>query len=173
MSSIRLLALSGKAATSAGSGRRSGGPPGLIRSPGVGLANGLAWLSVMLSVLSSQGLHVVGEYHEGGMAGRHDDRDVGQPLVPFVQHLRVLLHEEAEAEREKRAVIIKAEGDKIAAENLALAAKRLAEEPGAMHLRTLQKVNDLSSDQSNTTIWMLPVEIMDAMKAMGNFMGKK
>lgn len=93
--------------------------------------------------------------------------------VVIPEDLKRTISKEAEAEREKRAVIIKAEGDKIAAENLALAAKKLATEPGAMHLRTLQTVNDLSSDQSNTTIWMLPVEIMEAMKGFGAAMGKK
>ncbi len=92
-------------------------------------------------------------------------------IIP--ENLKRTISKEAEAEREKRAVIIKAEGDKIAATNLALAAKKLAEQPGAMHLRTLQTVNDLSSDQSNTTIWMLPVEIMEAMKGFGQAMGKK
>lgn len=92
-------------------------------------------------------------------------------IIP--EDLKRTISKEAEAEREKRAVIIKAEGDKIAADNLALAAKKLATQHGAMHLRTLQTINDLSSDQSNTTIWMLPVEMMDAMKGMGQMMGKK
>lgn len=81
---------------------------------------------------------------------------------------------EAEAERERRAVIIKAEGEVIAAENMAKAAKMLSEAPGALHLRTLQSVNDLSSDQSNTTIWMLPVEVLRAVEEVKDFMaGKK
>jgi hypothetical protein len=40
----------------------------------------------------------------------------------------------------------------------------LAKAPGALHLRTLQSINDISSDQSNTTIWMLPIEMFDAIK---------
>ena len=92
-------------------------------------------------------------------------------IIP--EDLKRTISKEAEAEREKRAVIIKAEGDKIAAVNLALAAKKLAEQPGAMHLRTLQTVNDLSSDQSNTTIWMLPVEIMEAMRGFAGSIQKK
>jgi hypothetical protein len=47
------------------------------------------------------------------------------------------------------------------------AAEMLAKAPGALHLRTLQSINDLSSDESNTTIWMIPVEILDAVKAFG------
>lgn len=93
--------------------------------------------------------------------------------IVIPEDLKRTISKEAEAEREKRAVIIKAEGDKIAAVNLAAAAKTLATEPGAMHLRTLQTINDLSSDQSNTTIWMMPIEVMDAIKGYSTMIGKK
>ena len=86
--------------------------------------------------------------------------------------LKRTISKEAEAEREKRAVIIKAQGDKEAAHNLAEAAKTLNTMPGAMHLRTLQAINDLSSDQSNTTIWMLPVEILEAVKGISEKLNK-
>lgn len=86
--------------------------------------------------------------------------------------LKRTISKAAEAEREKRAVIIKAEGDKIAAENIAKAAKILSSVPGALHLRTLQSINDLSSDQSNTTIWMVPVEVLEALKGIGEKMKK-
>jgi hypothetical protein len=69
---------------------------------------------------------------------------------------------EAEAEREKRAVIIKADGDRQAAQNLALAAKKLNSVPGGMHLRTLQALNDISSDQSNTIVFATPIEVLEA-----------
>ena len=80
--------------------------------------------------------------------------------------LKRTISKEAEAEREKRAVIINSEGDKIAAVNLAEAARILGTAPGAMHLRTLQSINDISSDQSNTTIWMVPVDMLEAMKSI-------
>ena len=83
-------------------------------------------------------------------------------LLP--EDMKRTMAKEAEAEREKRAVIIKAEGEVISAENLAKAAKVLSESHGALHLRTLQSVNDLSSDQSNTTIWMLPIESLHALE---------
>jgi len=67
---------------------------------------------------------------------------------------------QAEAEREKRAVIITSEGELAAAGNMAAAAKILAEAPGALHLRTLQSINDLSSDQSNTVVFGIPLEIL-------------
>lgn len=83
-------------------------------------------------------------------------------IIP--EDLKRTISKEAEAEREKRAVIINAEGDMIAADNLALAARKLNEVPGALHLRTLQTINDLSSDQSNTTVWMIPMEVLKALE---------
>lgn len=91
-------------------------------------------------------------------------------IIP--EKLKRTISKEAEAEREKRAVIIKAQGDKEAADNLAKAAQTLSSTPGAMHLRTLQSVNDLSSDQSNTTIWMIPTEVLKAMEGFGNMTKK-
>ncbi len=73
---------------------------------------------------------------------------------------------QAEAERERRAVIINAEGEVLAAENMAKAAQLLAATPGALHLRTLQTVNDVSSDQSNTVVFALPVEVLRALEGL-------
>lgn len=91
-------------------------------------------------------------------------------IIP--EGLKRTISKEAEAEREKRAVIIKADGDRIAAENLSLAAKKLASTPGALHLRTLQAINDLSSDQSNTTVWMVPIDALEAIKGFSEAFGK-
>jgi regulator of protease activity HflC (stomatin/prohibitin superfamily) len=71
---------------------------------------------------------------------------------------------QAEAEREKRAVIIKAEGEVASAENMRKAADILNATTGALHLRTLQSLNDLSSDQSNTVIFAVPLEILRAFE---------
>ncbi len=82
----------------------------------------------------------------------------------------------AEAERERKAVIIKSEGEVQASENLHKAAKMLSDAPGALHLRTLSTLNDLSSDQSNTTVWMIPIEVLravEAVKDLANNMSKK
>lgn len=73
---------------------------------------------------------------------------------------------EAEAERERRAVIIQSEGEKIAAGNLAHAAGLLAQSPGALHLRTLHSINDISSDQSNTVIFAIPLEVLRAIEGL-------
>ncbi len=87
--------------------------------------------------------------------------------IELPEQLKRTIGKEAEAEREKRAVIIKAEGEVAAANNMAKAAKVLTGSPGALHLRTLQTLNDLSSDQSNTVVFGVPLEILRA------FEGKK
>ena len=68
----------------------------------------------------------------------------------------------AEAEREKAAVITKASGELEASKNLSLAAQNLSNSPGALHLRTLSTINDVSSDQSNTIIFAIPIEVLNA-----------
>ena len=73
----------------------------------------------------------------------------------------------AEAEREKNAVITKAEGEVEAAKNLAEAANLMGNTPGALHLRTLATINDLSSDQSNTVVFALPIEVLRALEGIG------
>ena len=70
---------------------------------------------------------------------------------------------QAEAERERRAVIINSEGEVVAAQNLAKAAEILNTSKGALHLRTLNSINDISSDQSNTVVFTVPLEILQAM----------
>lgn len=80
---------------------------------------------------------------------------------------------QAEAEREKRAVIINSEGEVAAAANISKAAEMLAASKGALHLRTLQAMNDLSSDQSNTIVFMTPIEILKAFEGFSNQMQKK
>lgn len=71
---------------------------------------------------------------------------------------------QAEAERERRAVIIQSEGEVVAAANMAKAAGILSTSPGALHLRTLQSINDVSSDQSNTIIFAVPLEVLRAFE---------
>ena len=72
----------------------------------------------------------------------------------------------AEAEREKMAVITKSVGEIEASKNLAKAAETMATTPGALHLRTLATLNDLSSDQSNTIIFAIPIEVLEAFKSV-------
>ena len=75
--------------------------------------------------------------------------------------LKRIMSRQAAAEREKRAVIIKSEGDRDAAKNLAAAAKTMATSKGAMQLRTLQTLDGLGPTASNTVVLALPVEVME------------
>lgn len=85
--------------------------------------------------------------------------------VALPEEMKRVIAKVAEAEREKAAVITKAAGEVEASENLAIAAKKMNETPGALHLRTLATLNDLSSDQSNTIIFAVPIEVLSAFQA--------
>lgn len=85
--------------------------------------------------------------------------------ISLPEEMKRVLAKAAEAEREKAAVITKAAGEVEAAKNLAQAATTMASTPGALHLRTLSTINDISSDQSNTIIFCVPVEVLDAFKS--------
>ncbi|MEA3514265.1 MAG: SPFH domain-containing protein [Nanoarchaeota archaeon] len=81
--------------------------------------------------------------------------------------MKRVMGKEAEAERERRAVIIKSKGEVTASTNLAQAAETLAKTSGALHLRTLHSINDISSDKSNTVIFAMPLEILRAFEKFG------
>lgn len=80
--------------------------------------------------------------------------------VSLPEEMKRVIARVAEAEREKLAVITKAKGEVEASENLAIAAKNLSANPVSVHLRTLETINDLSSDQSNTIVFALPLDIL-------------
>ncbi|MDD4628598.1 MAG: slipin family protein [Candidatus Peribacteraceae bacterium] len=86
--------------------------------------------------------------------------------IVLPDNLKRTIAKVAEAERERQAVIISSEGELAASQNVAKAAETLSGSPGALHLRTLQSINDLSSDESNTTVWMVPVEALRALEAL-------
>lgn len=84
--------------------------------------------------------------------------------VDVPEDLKKMMSRQASAEREKRATITKAEGDKLAAVNLAEAARIMHESPGAMQLRTLQSVDGLGPTASNTVVLAVPIEIMELVR---------
>ena len=84
--------------------------------------------------------------------------------VSLPDEMQRVIAKVAEAEREKLAVITKAEGELQASQNLAKAAEVMSSTPGALHLRTLATINDVSSDQSNTIIFAIPIEVLEAFK---------
>ncbi len=84
--------------------------------------------------------------------------------VSLPEEMKRVIAKVAEAEREKMAVITKAAGEVEASENLAKAARTMSESAGALHLRTLATINDISSDQSNTVIFAVPIEVLRAFE---------
>ena len=88
--------------------------------------------------------------------------------ISLPEEMKRVIAKVAEAEREKQAVITKANGEVEAANNLAQAATIMSQAPGALHLRTLSTLNDLSSDQSNTVIFAVPVEGLEALRGIAN-----
>ena len=94
-------------------------------------------------------------------------KDVALPM-----EMKRVIARVAEAEREKQAVITKSVGEVEAANNLAEAAKVMSASDGALHLRTLSTINDISSDQSNTIIFALPLEVLRAFEGNKVDLGK-
>lgn len=84
--------------------------------------------------------------------------------IDMPEELKKMMSRQASAEREKRATITKAEGDRDAAINLASAAKMMAESPGAMQLRTLQSIDGLGPTASNTVVLAVPIEVMESFR---------
>ena len=80
--------------------------------------------------------------------------------------LKRIMSRQAAAERDKRAVVIKSEGDRDAAKNLAAAANVMAKSRGAMQLRTLQTLDGLGPTASNTVVMALPVEVMEMFQKL-------
>jgi regulator of protease activity HflC (stomatin/prohibitin superfamily) len=86
--------------------------------------------------------------------------------IDMPEELKKMMSRQASAEREKRATITKAEGDREASDNLAAAAKTMAASPGAMQLRTLQTIDGLGPTASNTVVLAVPIDIMDAVHSL-------
>ncbi|MBI2601256.1 slipin family protein [Candidatus Daviesbacteria bacterium] len=78
--------------------------------------------------------------------------------------MKRVIARQAEAERERRAIIIRAEGEKSASENIASAAEKLAKSTGGLHIRTLQTLSELSADKNNTIVFVTPLEILRAFE---------
>ncbi len=93
--------------------------------------------------------------------------------IALPEEMKRVIGKQAEAEREKRAIIIKAEGEVVAANNMAKAAQLLSQSNGALHLRTLQSLNDISSDQSNTIVFAVPLEVLRAFERLAKKIPKE
>ena len=87
-----------------------------------------------------------------------DITSVKLQTVELPEDMKRVMARQAEAEREKRAVIIKSEGELTAAENLERAVQKMSNR--AMYLRTLSSLEDISFDQSNTIVFAVPMDIV-------------
>ena len=85
--------------------------------------------------------------------------------IELPEDMKRIMARQAEAEREKRAVVIKSTGELEAAENLKKAAETLAKSTGAMELRRLSTLSDISQDQSNTIVFAVPLETLTTAMA--------
>jgi regulator of protease activity HflC (stomatin/prohibitin superfamily) len=95
-----------------------------------------------------------------------DVTDIKLQDVDVPDDLKKMMSRQASAEREKRATIIKAEGDKMAAQNLADAAKMMNSVQGGMQLRALQTIDGLGPTASNTVVIPLPLELLDGFAGL-------
>ena len=93
--------------------------------------------------------------------------------IELPSDMKRAMAKQAEAERERRSNIINAEGELAAAETLAEAAKIISSTPGAINLRTLNTVERISTEPSQKTTILFPVELLEAVKTIGDSMAKR
>src|SRR5262245_29294751 len=98
----------------------------------------------------------------GTKVHRVEIRDVGLP-----EQMQRAMARQAEAERERRAKIIAAEGELQASEKLGQAAEVIAGSPGALQLRQLQTMVEISAEKNSTIIFPIPIELLEAFQSIG------
>ena len=94
-----------------------------------------------------------------------DIENVKMQNIELPQDMKRAMAKQAEAERERRANIINADGEMIAADNLAAAAKILSSQPAAINLRTLNTLERISTEPSQKTMFLFPIELIDAIRS--------
>jgi len=97
---------------------------------------------------------------------RVEIRDVGLP-----EQMQRAMARQAEAERERRAKIIAAEGELQASQKLGEAATVMATSPGALQLRQLQTMVEISAERNSTIIFPIPIELLEAFQAISRVTG--
>lgn len=88
--------------------------------------------------------------------------------IELPQDMKRAMAKQAEAERERRATVINVDAEKLVAKTLAEAAGMLAATPGAINLRTLNTLERISAEPSQKTLFIMPVEMIDALRNIGN-----
>jgi regulator of protease activity HflC (stomatin/prohibitin superfamily) len=87
--------------------------------------------------------------------------------------MKRVMAKQAESERERRAIVIRAQGEFEASERLAQAAGVLTATPGGISMRTLQTIEKINPDPSKTVIFALPVEFFEGIKSLSSYLDKK
>lgn len=93
-----------------------------------------------------------------------DIENVKMQNIELPQDMKRAMAKQAEAERERRSNIINAEGEMAAAKTLADAARILAAVPAAINLRTLNTLERISTEPSQKTMFLFPIELIDALR---------
>lgn len=93
--------------------------------------------------------------------------------IELPQDMKRAMAKQAEAERERRSNIINAEGEKAAAQTLAEAAQIISATPGALKLRTLNTIERISTEPSQKTTMLFPIELVDAVRSIGEGLNKR
>lgn len=130
-------------------------------------------LDEVLSERTAIGNRIRDVVDEGTKDWGLDVTDIKLQDVKVPEDLQRMMSRQASAEREKRATIIKAEGDKIAAQNLAEAARIMSATPGGMQLRVLQTLDGLGPTPSNTVIIPIPIEFFEGFREIISMAKKK
>ena len=99
--------------------------------------------------------------------------DVKIQDIELPADMKRVMAKQAEAERERRAVIIRAEGEFAAAEKLSQAAQVLSAAPGGISMRTLQTIEKINPDPSKTVIFALPVEFFEGVRSLSTYLKGK
>ena len=84
--------------------------------------------------------------------------------IDLPESMQRAMARQAEAERERRAKVIAAEGEFQAAERLSQAAAVIAQAPGALQLRTLQTLAEVATERNSTLVFPIPIELLDAIR---------
>jgi regulator of protease activity HflC (stomatin/prohibitin superfamily) len=102
-----------------------------------------------------------------------DVENVKMQNIELPTDMKRAMAKQAEAERERRSNVINAQGEKEAAKALAEAAQIISTTPGALNLRTLNTIERISTEPSQKTTMLFPIEFIDAMRDIGNGLNKK
>lgn len=97
-----------------------------------------------------------------------DIENVNLQNIELPQDMKRAMAKQAEAERERRAVIITAEGEKASAQAVAEAATILTQTTGGINIRTLQTIEKIAMEQSQTTLFVLPADLIDTVGSLVN-----